>query len=662
MSYKTVNTTGTDGRLVILQELEKKFKLYRDSNKERAYFNLEVKIKGVKDPLRVRIDCRIILERFVQFIGSEVIYSGVKLGATRKEALNEELRRILYGDETLFIQSYDVGDAYVYGEHAVANHLEGKYNKPIFYSVKKIKFTQLEPLAQDKIESGWSKQVVDRYFYYYDGQLLIRKTGFKDLGNEERFKNGDVKAAFEYGIDFVDDQGQFYEAFPVNDPDNIRILLANYESKTGLTKLAVKEVFSEESSLYHSGFTYLEFMAYAQENKKNFEAPLPLPSVPLKVGDVTIYSNRIIGEPLPVFEPGSWVILTSRDEHDYVKTDTYGKVISQHGKTLEVLWEHDYKTGYKSTINYYQVEVVPDPTITLEKPKLVRYEHVQRDEVQVGFGWLLSYTPNFARVVPIQRREKDLQSLQRAFRGYDYRWDRADELKQKIEKHYGRSDFILLPVETITFPDVSVYPLIRKYLIEQREDAQSNILKHLLILLGVDETNIDYYHVRLLELLCFMPFVDLIEQLTAKMAGASRYYSYEIRQGFDKKHLENWIEFQRNIEGAPKASTLFEQVNLGEPFEVLPILKQINGFEEYQELITKAEKDQGSILGVLEKQDDGSICFLFKNHSSINPSAILEDAYSDDTPQNKMYYWIFQVLNSYAAVHSSYKTCDGEKS
>jgi len=632
---------GTNGLLAILKEIENRFKLHRDSDKEKGFFNVEVKIKGVKEPLRVRIDCRVIQERFVQFIGYEVVYSGVRLGETRMDALREELRDILYSDNTLFLQTHDQGDAYVYGNHAVANHWEKEFTKPRFYLVKKIKFVQLELLLKDRVKAsryGYDSNFIDRSIYYFDGNLYIRKVTNELVEHEDKFNQGDIEAAFHYLYDAVDENGHFYQTIPVKDPNNIRILRTSYEDIPRLSAL---------DDLDQTGVTLMEFMSNHPE--RNLTPPFELP---LGIDGVTIYSERVIGESLPIIDEGSWVYL----EGDQNTASLYGKVISQNGKTLEVLWENDYRISYGNTVDYHHVQVVPDPTITLEKPKLVSYKYQSHGEdLEVGYGWLLSYTPNYARVVPIQSSEFTLRSILRKFGGYDSRWDKENEYKEKIEKHYGRSDFILLPVTTVSFPNVGLYPLIHNYLLEKHEDTQSETLKQLLIILRVAKQNIDFYLIRMLELLSFMPFDELVLQLTASIAGATDYYSWELRKDFKEKHLGSWIQFRRVNEGSLKANDLFKDVETGVPFDVLQVLEKVEGYETYRNEINDAERDMGSIIGVIEKVDQDILGFSFVTHARIDLTHILEGSIPQETPTERMYYWIYRTLNSYVSVMYGHK-------
>ncbi|WP_341285826.1 hypothetical protein, partial [Priestia megaterium] len=337
----------------------------------------------------------------------------------------------------------------------------------------------------------------------------------------------------------IDENGNFYSIVPVNDSNNIRLFDFNRYQKVDQVK--TKAILYKDYSGYNPGNTLKEIISGKEYHNNSVPEEWKDGVLPLIIGDAIIYSHRLIGKDVPVFEENSWVRVNNIGENLSDKEGKYGRVIEQQGTALIVNWEdmYDNKDSY---INYRYVDKVDNPFNKLEKPIFVAFNKTlyYDDEILSGHGWITERSENISKVVLAKEAELYIRNVL----GYHFvvSGDGFDNFKRNFQKVSNEElNYLLVPNDQIANRTIS--KTFVSFMTEEKVDkVKYSAIEGLLQMSGkIKVRNLRYFTDLTYFLEKTYKFDNLVKDFCEQVKMSSDAVPYSDRIEFEEPEIEEWI-------------------------------------------------------------------------------------------------------------------------
>ncbi|WP_182101666.1 hypothetical protein [Niallia taxi] len=494
--------------LLLVEMLQFRFGLKEGENQ----FEFEVKIQGVKDMIRLLVSLDMILNKYAAIRSVKLLYSSVNIGDNRKILLNKEVAKVLTAPN-LYLPGKVVTEGYVWGHHNIDVLLKDTYRSSEQYGkaylAKVIQTKDLELLATHSHKERENEPMVEESYYFYNGKFYRTLEGdwyYKYL--TEGYQSGGIEGILPH-ISFenaaIDENGTVYRYVKANDPDNIRLIPnGTEENGSTLTEYLAEKGLSENLVLPH----FIDLKVSYGESKWN------------------IHSERVVGQQIPVYEVGQWI------EHE----GKYGKVIEQQGPLLSILWEDQYRHRYNDLVPFHEVSRAGNVHKQYAKPCLVK---IRTKTTRYTYGWLLSETPNYKHVQPINLEEARIQQkIIDDVLGWRRRTEEADLLIAKIEEQWEAKsvNFFIYPNDEIEKVKTKTEAAAVKHLLLDNKDFPGKSLVNNIFEMK-KLRNKEFFIVH---------FLMLLQKEKNIMSSLDRLTIYLKDEYFSEAGLDKW--FQRELE------------------------------------------------------------------------------------------------------------------
>lgn len=487
---------------------------YRFGLKEgESRFEIEVKIQGVKELIRLLVNLDVILNKYAAIKSVTLLYSSVKIGENRKVLLNKEVAKVLTAPN-LYLSGKVVTDGYVWGHHNIDVLLIDSYRSSEQYGkaylAKEIQTKELELLATHIHKERDNEPIVEENYFYSNGKIYRTLEGdwyHKYLS--EGFQSGGIEGilphiSFENAV--IDENGTVYRYVKANDTDNIRLIPnGTEENGSTLTEYLAEKGLPQNSNLPH----LIDLKVNYGESKWN------------------VHSDRVVGQQIPIFEVGQWIVNEGK----------YGKVIEQQGPLLFILWEDQYRHRYNDVIPFHEVNRVANVHKQYTKPCLVKIR--TKNTTRLTYGWLFSETPNYKHVQPINVDDKQIQqSIIDDVLGWRRKTEEADTLIAKIEEQWETNtvNFFIYPSEEIEKVKTKTEAAAVKHLLMDNKDFPGKSLVENIFEIK-KLRNKEFFMVH------FLMLLQKEKNIVTSLDRLTRYLKEEY---FSEAGLDKW--FRREIE------------------------------------------------------------------------------------------------------------------
>ncbi|QJX80253.1 hypothetical protein [Priestia megaterium] len=526
------------GLLLKLEELKKVFDVEHDVP-EVITIDVEVKVTGAK--ANVVVFGEVYKNEYVRIAGFDIKNASSSIGPVKLKRITESLENTFLQKKFL-LEGLELELGYIYGEHKFSETSKAVKREIVY--VEKVSTEKMELLLEDVLTLAY-KAVEKRTIYYFNNKLYVRTEEAITLKKEERFEQS-VESCLGnlYSNSAVDKVGKFYSPIEVHDPNNIRLFISDRWNKE--YDLKAKTVLYKNQAHYDKGLTLNEVVIDKEQNGIKVPKEWKNPELPFMIGDAIIYSKRLVGEPTPTFEKGSWVQVNYVGENLSDEVGKYGKVIEQKGPELIVAWEDKYEIEH-SSINYRYVNKVSNPVVKLETPVFVEFKKALRYETEFikGFGWVVEKTDNVSKVIPIRNSAPYIKcSL-----GHRYEINDNHHLYGEFENQFKvetneKLNFVLVPNSQIVKQNISD-DFISFMIIEEVDAVKYSAIENVLKMSKVcEQRNLMYFTDLLYFLEKTYQFDRLVKDFCEYVLALKDSYSYGSQYERKENEIEEWI-FER---------------------------------------------------------------------------------------------------------------------
>ncbi|WP_394555613.1 hypothetical protein C1N61_29855 (plasmid) [Priestia aryabhattai] len=521
------------GLLLKLEELKKDFTIEQDK-KTTIKINIKVKLRGLAADVYVYGE--VSRDEFVRIKKFDVESKSGSIGEIRLKRIVDYLEE-LFLTEKYLLNNYELDGGYVYGLH---NFSKSNSRRESVY-LEKVNTEDMELLLEDVQPKEYRRnEHQKRTIYFFNDQLYFRTEEDTKINKAEDFKK-EIEKELEslYMNSAIDENGNFYSIVPVNDSNNIRLFDFNRSHKGDEVK--TKVTLYRDYSGYNVGNTLKEIISGKEYHNNSVPKEWKDGVLPLIIGDAIIYSHRLIGKDVPLFEENSWVRVNNIGENLDDKQGKYGRVIEQQGTELIVTWEDKYDNK-ESYINYRYVDKVDNPFSKLEKPIFVAFNKTLHydDEILSGHGWITESSENISKVVLAKEAELYIKNVL----GYHFviNNDSYTNFKSLFEKTFNEKlNYLLVPNDQIAKRAIS--KAFVSFMTEEKVDEVKYMaIEGLLRMSGkIKKRNLRYFTDLTYFLEKTYKFDNLVKDFCEQVKMASNAVPYSDQIEFEEPEIEEWI-------------------------------------------------------------------------------------------------------------------------
>lgn len=508
-------------------EAEHKLTINEDNS---GYFSFSSKIDGVKEPLEFIVKFHVIGEEFILFTGYRVHTQKYKIGAKREEKIEELLTSLFLENESLYAE-IETEERIAFGRHDLLNDFRRKQNIE-GYCIQKMNSSAFELLAVEEVPQGERHYNIHlgspEYHYFYDPQHQWLLTRQLDNDFEVNMKDGETKyalrscfqreAATTYKV--LDEKGHLYHVDLVDDPENIKLFVLDYDGKFNGRQ--------SEGKSYDRFLTYRE--ASEQANLKIEDGNLwPSPdTVPFTAKQFEIHSIRVIGKEISQLPIGHWV----------QTVDGKGRIASTlDGAYYEVCLEGSMKNAGKMYL-HRELEPIENPVSVLPIEKLVSFNFYQ--DYAYGFGHAIEETEFYVKIKPLSKvieRVSDhylnkIFSINNKFIGRDRLLE--DCTTSWTQLHGTELDFIYIPKNEVKELNEEASEAVLAYFDGNAPTEPELYLKYLLKAAKINIMSFDYLIFHLLQLCKVTPAITVLDEFSERL--------FTLRQSDDAEKIVQWLQ------------------------------------------------------------------------------------------------------------------------
>ena len=496
---------NTNGRLLLLSKLKEKYNVSVEGDTGILYAS--IKIYGVGEPVEIKVYFNVVEHEYAQLVSRKVTYTSAPLGEDRMYNLNYALQKQFYANEA-YLAPLRLPFGYVYAEH----HAFHMYRRgdPTLQLLKKTSLVNLELLATDTVVG--KDAIVYRYFYDKTHNVLLERI---DSGETKTEWNASTKEVFikntadqfDCTTFYFDEHNALYQSRNVEDKDNLRLFKLVKESGN-------YEMQSLRNHLYDRlpDLNFQEMIVAFNNLREGKVAPIEVSEIlPFSIGNLTIHSQKVVGEPIPSFAPHSWVEIEGGRLAIIVSAN-------EDQTTYDVCIEGDYAPDERN-FRYDELTAIPEQNQALGKPKLIKFTNDNNHYPFYGYGYAYEETPNFYKVKPLSITHANVAETYRnkLIKGTSFRFKWRSQINELISRIHGLESFVFIPKTSTSDVTPEKQFEIDSFFDTKVRSAHSNAIMNLLILSDLDIENMDYFHVELLSLSEYLGFEALVEQLTTFM-------------------------------------------------------------------------------------------------------------------------------------------------
>lgn len=544
MMHLTTKTMNQNGLLLDIEKMKKSFDInYVDYKTDKEVSLTEVadiNLRGASTS--VEIFAKVVHKKYVQIVRYKMFNIKGSIGERRMKVIEDHLENLFLKKEYL-MDTYEVESGYLYGKHYFVDYESNEIEDSVFLG--KVLLSDMELLLEElDYSSLLTEESVKRRVYYLNGCLYENTKRPYETSLEIKFQNSVESAlkslCFENAA--VDEEGNFYRVYPVEDKAEIR-LLSLKDNKGIIPEVTAQEILNQDNTHYKRGFTLNELIAKKQVKSLSVPLGWTYQKLPMKVDDLIIHSEKVIGGQVIELKEDDWIQKVAKENFYDEEVGKYGRVIYQQGMELTVQWEDKY-VNQKSKVDVQYVRKVKKPFKELKEPQFVtftknlNYKHSLR-----GYGRIVEKTENVAKVQLLENEEETIKyslNLGEHYRNHSY-----EEFKSSFkEETNGKSkmNFVLINTSEI---DKELLPNGLEHFLEKKVKEGNyfyNAFQSMLELSKAEPQNINYFAT----LMCFLEdqscsFVTLVEKFNKKVSGKDTHSTYSGKNGFKDEQIKEWI-------------------------------------------------------------------------------------------------------------------------
>lgn len=524
-----------NGYLIKKDQLASRFNLVIDEDNEgnkldTGHFEAQISIKRVREPILVKVEFKMVLDKYIQLSDYSVTYTSNSLGEKLQQNLKRALRDELYNDEKMFAPR-EINKHILYGKQYTALNNVGYYSRRDAIAIEKIDASSLDLIAEHKHErTNWRGEGIgeyDNYHYFVDKKSKHLYFRHVENEHENRLKLGNDSYVFQYLSDghVVDENKYIYFKHDTKDKKNLRLftMYTSYREKYFETL--------QRNTSYDEFKTYKEFLQLVKDSHSELYDDMPKdPTVPFTFSGITVYSEAVLGEDIPDYSVGTWV----KNEKNEL-----GKIVSKQGDVLlNVLWEGEYAPN-RDTTPYHKVTFSKNPYKKRKDKQLVAFQSIIDYDPFYGFGYITEESEKYYKIKPLTKMndKKDLfEALWRReipSHRYNSTLDKAKDMLKKI--HGDDVEFLFSKKDDIFPMDDEEKEFVLEYFNDSKEYEEMEAFCNIFKWARSYGLSSEYFALRLLY---FLPASNMV-RITNKLYDIYEEHPSNV---YFYKEINHWFE------------------------------------------------------------------------------------------------------------------------